>query len=752
MAKRPSKPRRPAAPEAPPVAPLLPEPPIPDAAHPHFQDGLVSEEGEALRPLPGPLPLPRPLPLPDRPLPRPDLPRPEIPRPFPPLNICSAVSGRYRRLAPVSPTGRPLRLPVTMTVRVDVDRFLPQNRISIEAHRRLPASNAHVVAEVRSDQCLGVNRRRIEADITYRDGNAALIPAARLVFTARRTTGVGYGAYTIELIAANGTSVTHDLVFESQFFDSVEFEVDTVSNAAATTSYNTGAHPNRPAAMPAETLSLDTVFRRAGFEASLSPNANTIPVAGAGANGTWSDAEMHDAMVAHWSRFANRPDWAMWVLFAARHDSGRSLGGVMFDDIGPNHRQGTAIFTNSFIQDVPAGDPNPAAWRQRMVFWTAIHEMGHAFNLAHSWQKALGTPWVPLANEPEVRSFMNYPYNVAGGTGAFFGNFEFRFSDSELVFMRHAPRRFVQMGNEDWFSNHGFEQEIEPSGEWTLKIRPNRDSNIFAFLEPVHLELKLINSSGAAKLVEHDLLEDGRHVAILVQREGGVMRKWRPFVTRCHEGHAEVLKPGQSLYASHFVGAAPEGWLIHEPGFYTVQAAIELEGEIVRSNALRIWVGSPGSKAEDTLAPDYFGEDVGRVLAFRGAPSLEGANDVLRRVVDETPGTAAATHATVALAGPKARDFKKLEEAGFRTVSARLDEAAKAAKPALLKSPDAAAKTLGNIAYREVLEGLAAALSEAGEKREAMSMQKQLVEVMEKRGVLASVVAASRATLARLSE
>ena len=28
------------------------------------------------------------------------------------------------------------------------------------------------------------------------------------------------------------------------------------------------------------------------------------------------------------------------------------------------------------------------------------HEMGHAFNLAHSWQKSLGTPWIPLADEP----------------------------------------------------------------------------------------------------------------------------------------------------------------------------------------------------------------------------------------------------------------------------------------------------------------------------------------------------------------
>ncbi len=34
---------------------------------------------------------------------------------------------------------------------------------------------------------------------------------------------------------------------------------------------------------------------------------------------------------------------------------------------------------------------------------------------------------------------MNYPYGVAGGESAFFADFEYRFSDGELLFMRHAP-------------------------------------------------------------------------------------------------------------------------------------------------------------------------------------------------------------------------------------------------------------------------------------------------------------------------
>ncbi len=116
-----------------------------------------------------------------------------------------------------------------------------------------------------------------------------------------------------------------------------------------------------------------------------------------------------------------------------------------------------------------------------MAFWTAVHEMGHGFNLAHAWQKALGNPWIPLANQPEARTFMNYPFNVAGGETAFFSDFRFRFTDDELVFMRHAPRRFVQVGNANWFDNHcikemcngwncGTDQHKEYS-EWMKTIR-----------------------------------------------------------------------------------------------------------------------------------------------------------------------------------------------------------------------------------------------------------------------------------------
>lgn len=766
---------------------------IPDDEHPDFIGGTIAEgdgsdgidedlqgfdDGDGLDELShvpgGPTIPPR---VPPRIPGRPTIP---LPRPFPPLRFCGLVSGKYRYRPPVfvprpiSPGGpsipRPIPGPIIpinllqIKVRVDVDRYFPQERISIEVNRLWPRASAHAIAEVTSDRCMGLNNRIIDANIVYRDGTNSLIPGTRVRFHAERTTGFGYGKYTLTLSGGGITPKKYNLAFESRYFDPVEFEVDRVANSGGiVTAYNTADHPRRPANLPNEVLSLATVFQRAGFDAKMSPNGSVIPTSGAGANGTWSDTEMHNAMVTYWSRFANNPKWAMWVLYAARHDRGRGLGGIMFDDIGPNHRQGTAIFTDSFIQDVPGGDPDPAGYRRRNQFWTAVHEMGHGFNLAHSWQKALGAPygnpWIPLANEPEARSFMNYPRRVSGGENAFWNDFRFRFSDDELIFMRHAPRRFVQMGNDDWFENHGFEapSALEQTGDWTLEVRPNRDNNSYRFLEPVSMELKLTNSGDKSAMMDGDMLQDGRHITVFVQREGGETKQWRPMITRCHEDHDDKIDVGESIYGSHVISTSTDGWLIDEAGFYKVQAAIDLGDQIVTSNVLRLYVSPPKADAEAAVAPDYFTEDVARVVAFNGAPELSGAEDVLRTVAKTCGDNPAARHAEVALTNPGLRNFKVLDAGSGRddmkikTQAAKVTSSAKAQTKALLDDPDGAADTLGHISFFGQLRSVAEALEEDGDDKGAIQLMKKTIKVMKDRKILQRVIDNAEARLERRS-
>jgi hypothetical protein len=550
-------------------------------------------------------------------------------------------------------------------------------------------------------------------------------------------------------------SFTRTYGWTSSAYHPVEFEYDCTADSNPVTVIDTCAHPNRPASMPCEQLTIDKVFQRAGFAVTQSGGGGSVPTVGAGTDAAWSDNEMHDAMQTYWSRFQDAPQWAMWTFWAALHERGTSLGGIMFDDIGPNHRQGTSLFTESFITDVPAGDAAPAAWVSRMRFWTAVHEMGHAFNLAHSWQKSLGTPWIPLLDEPEARSFMNYPFIVDGKQAAFFADFEFRFSDAELLFMRHAPARFVQMGNADWFDHHGFEQGAAGAAvagaTFELEVRANRQRAVFDFLEPVTLEVKLTNRGSEPVLVPTTVLEPPGLLAI-IKRRGMPARQWHPYARYCRSGGSKVLGPGQSCYESLPLYAGLNGWDVSEPGVYEISVAAEIDGAVITSRPMRLRIAPPQARDEEDLAQDFFSEDVGRTLAFGGTAVLETANDTLREAIDRLPESRVARHAAAALAGPMASPHKILDipsdapasMAAIARVGGSLGERPAQVDEAIemfdaLADP-VAAETLGHVAYRRRMESVADRLSRSGAAKPAADVQQSLLDVLTKREVLPAVL------------
>ncbi len=700
--------------------------------------------------LPVPLPIPRPLP---RPLPL---------QPIPTGPGGASEFAEVAEIAGLDEALSPIPIPfLREELRLDVDGRYPQMCAS-GVIRSNAATRLHWVARL---QPAGPNTWT--GAIFYKDGNTALLPQTTVRIQAVRSFFPHQRRATVTFSGGGATRVrTYE--FTSPYFHKVELEVDCASDitaADAVTSMQTHAHPNRPATLPNETLTIETVFRRAGFDVTRN-TGNTVPITGAGGNARWSDMEMHDAMQIYWSKFANMAQWSTWIFLANLHESGTGLGGIMFDDIGPNHRQGTAVFENAFIKNAPAGDPNPAAWVQRMRFWTCVHETGHSFNLAHSWQKSLGTPWIPLANEPEARSFMNYPYNVQGGQQAFFADFAFRFSDPELLFMRHAPERFVQMGNAAWFDHHGFRQaNCSPNPAFSLEIKTRRKSPVYEFLEPVMVELKLCNISTQTQILPDNILSNRDNLTVIVKREGKPARELLPLAHYCTQMNAEALAPGAAKYEPLFAACGVNGFEIAEPGIYTLQVALHMGDEDIVSNPLRIRIAAPASNDEQRVAQDFFNTDVARVLTFDGSRSdmFEGAMTTLREVADQFDDRRVAMHARVALACAASQSYKRLAIKGecdercaaqamgakFEVEGPKLQEARDEFSGALtgkLSESSESAETLGHIEYRAYNDAFSEMLYEQGESEEAYKVQDNLLKTLEARDVtLPSVLDAVRA-------
>ena len=546
-------------------------------------------------------------------------------------------------------------------VRLDIDGRFPQMTISGERWGSLTSSKVHWIASLTNTAT-----NEYVGPIWYKHGNTSVIPHNFVKIKVVRSFWSNQRKVKVTFSGGGAGQFTRKYSFESTYQHRVEFEYDHTSNSTPVKAIQTHDHPNRPASLPSEKLTIKKVYQRSGFDVSISPNGGAVPLAGAGANGTWSDQEMHDAMQTYWSRFANKPNWALWTFFARLHDQGNGLGGIMFDDIGPNHRQGTAIFTDAFISNAPAGDSDPAAWVKRMRFWTAVHEMGHAFNLAHSWQKALvfqgKGPWISLPNDPTARSFMNYPYNVAGGEQAFFADFDFRFTDQELLFMRHAPSSFVQMGNAEWFDNHGFEEDASiQTSDLTLEISVTKSDGVFAFLEPPVLEIALRNSSNQPLSVSSHRIGERSDFVLIISRTGKPSRQWTPFTRHCGETPDKILASGDAVYDSVLMAVGRNGWDLAEPGRYTVQAAIRNGDAIIVSNKINIVVRPPSDRVEEIIAQDIYTPEVGQVMAIGGTRVVESVTSALENIVDKIPEHPMICQATAALAAPLTMDYKALE-------------------------------------------------------------------------------------------
>jgi len=573
--------------------------------------------------------------------------------------------------------------------------------------------------------------------------------------------------------SADGTSVgPYEITRSSRYFREVEFEIDREDHARTVEPYNTHTHPDRPTDLPASNLTIKTAYARAGIRVDYSEEANIIATAGPGEGG-WSNAELHQAMEDHWSAFANEPQWKLWV-FLGEHHANDGYAGIMFDSETPLPgdvtRQGTAVFTEAdwlfgATGDFASDNTSPAEAVERELFFTTVHEIGHAFNLAHSWQKTLaapyGSPWTPpgwapaMADDDQGLSWMNYPWRADEDpvntycAKWFYDRFTFRFQDAENLFLRHAPEEFVQMGNETWFENHGLADESRINRALSLSISSLRDP--LELGEPVFVELRLKNVSNKS-IQTHGLLDPAAgFMQIAVTGPDGTKL---PFLAPVHIDQncaPKTISPGGALYESIQLTVGKMGFYFRKPGPYRIEACFTNVDGTQASAVAQIWV-KPASFDDERIISTLYDGRVARVLYFGGARKMEDVNEKLEWMLTRlSPKHPARLYLASCLAMPLAKNWKSLPR-GAKKVGILEPHHARAEQllaPAM-DSLELLADSLGHIRAREVTEIYANSALEAGKRARAVEVKRSLLALFRKRKVVEPVLKQLEDELKRL--
>jgi hypothetical protein len=550
--------------------------------------------------------------------------------------------------------------------------------------------------------------------------------------------------------------------FASSFFRTIQWEQDWVQGTTPFVSYDTGSLPQPPSS-PARVLTVNKAFAEAGIQVLWAGAPAPIPIsdAGTGAAPTWSDSELHNAMVNRFSLFANVAQWRVWLLVATAHDGG--YRGIMFDYADAFQRQGCAVF-----YDAIAGTD---AASQRAQLRTYVHELGHAFNLLHSWQKNLADPPQPLGPNGGLGdlSWMNYTWKyqplppAPGGDAAYWMAFPFQFTDNEVVHLRHGFYKNVIMGANPFGKGaaevdpESFDDPILDNSGLALELR---SKEAFALGEPVVVELKLGTTDLRGRETHRYLHPNDDFVTIALRQPSGRTVVYRPLLPRCADASRTIRLDSDrpAIYDSAFIGYGRDGFYFEQPGEYALRAQyVANDGSRVISPVHRLQVRPPASREDAEVAELLMGEDQGQLLYLLGSDSnaLRAGSEALDDLLDRYGGHPLAVYGRLVKGINAQRDFKDLTaDKEVRIRPADADQSIEL----LTSVEEASAREEGvdNITLNFVMRKHARAEARAGRIEQADRVMDRMVEVFAQKGLNPTVVRTvkrqAEATKAELAE
>jgi hypothetical protein len=493
-------------------------------------------------------------------------------------------------------------------------------------------------------------------------------------------------------------------------------------------SYNTGS---LPAGGTNRTLSVSAAFSEAGIELINTNNSNIVNTAGIG--GAWSNAELHNAMINNFSTWSNSAEWRVWLLEAMLHEDGPGLYGIMFDQQGMQ-RQGCAVFHSGI------GGNN--ATKQRLQLYTYVHELGHCFNLLHSWQKNFGNP--PSPNRPTSLSWMNYPWNPAfPNANAFWNNFAFQFDNQELIHLRHAYRNNIIMGGSDFgigsalsHSNDDhlieFSDPIENYSNLSLRLESKKS---FVLGEPVVVEIRLALQNSTHQTVNTLIHPNYGFLKLAIKKSSGETSLYEPMIEHLAIPNWEALtQSNPAIYDSAYIGYGKDGFVFQQPGIYSIKASYSTKDGQIVSNEIKLMVRMPINKDEVEIAELYMGDEQGMLFYLLGSDSqaLTSGNLALEQVLEKHKTNPLSAYAALVKGMNAGREFKYLHEDKTLTVRQQdVPENSKMMK--LLMKHSTGDQGVDNITLNEAMRNMASCQLKDGQLEHAKETMQTMVSIFKQK-------------------
>ncbi len=617
--------------------------------------------------------------------------------PIIPLPIAKRpVSGRYR-----GTVGG-----FQLEVRVDVDRTRPMKRLSGDFYQISGQTVTYFGSFIVDAPTVTVTASQVTVKGLGSFTFAAGAPVVQVTIE-RRLIFQPQAPATVQFFTTGGSpGATYTCAFESIYFRTARIETDRVSDISTPvfSSYNTGSLPSGGAA---RNLSVVGAYKEAGIEMIPSAASDVINISEAGANAQWSNAELHASMQNHFSLWQDQPQWAIWQVAAQLHEMGAGLYGIMFDQQG-KQRQGCAVFHN--------GIGGETADQLRLQVYTYVHELGHGFNLLHSWQKQYASP--PVPNRPNSLSWMNYPWNYpGGGAPAFWNSFAFQFDNEEVIHMRHGFRNNVIMGGSNFGVGSALGREIMADpvrDESGLKLTISTHQKNFGLGEPVVLQLMLNTTDARGRRAHTWLHPNFSMVKIVIRKPSGEVVAYEPLIEHLVGPRETIIGLNDTIAESAYIGYGKDGLYFEEPGNYRIRACYAaLDGSQVMSDIITVRVRYPVTAAESELADLFIGDEQGTLLYLLGSDheSLQGGNDAFDEILAKYPDNEMTNYVRLVKGINASRNFKTITDKQENRVvvrPAKLDESSKllsAVADSGVLDPVSAKMTLTNLAEVQTKAG-----------------------------------------------